>query len=654
MITKNLDWAFIRSSVTVDADQSQIEVSFNLRRIDTTKDAAARSLEYGNAPVFTDCKVNEPGLFGDERAKAAVNHVYYLDLTIKSVSGEAVVMPHTVIDLRLPVDNIQSLWLPGIAGPGKNYRAKGMLEFYASLTSHICNLAPMGAFYSAEGVNKLSFALSDCKNIVTVKPGVFEEETAARVSFELFATPAHPQTSYSTTLRLDTALMPVFNAVQNMARFYERTVASDIMPVPAAALGPVYSTWYAFLQNLSEQEIEDQCRIAAECGCKTVIVDDGWQTDDSNRGYAFCGDWKVSTRRFPHMKEHVQRVHDMGLKYMVWFSVPFIGGKSENGPKFKDYCLCYNPRWGAYVLDPRYPNVREFLVTTFANMMKEYNLDGLKLDFIDEFDMRQADEHAQAPDSRRDTESLPDAVDLLMTEIRKALTAVNPDVLIEFRQNYIGPMIRQYGNMFRAHDCPNDTIMNRMTTVDIRATALDTAVHSDMYTWSPLERVESASLQFIHTLFSVPQVSCNFKHINDQHRAMVKHWLSFWEEHKELLMHGSMQAVHPELMYTDIRVTSKDGSEQLCVFSTDHTIELFSDGGDKHKELTKLQDLILVNGAMTESVVVKCSAGTIPVTAQSYDCLGQLQQTLQLTLGSKVEEISIPKSGYLKFIRRQN
>lgn len=638
---QKLDWGFVSSSVRLvesahAAALDEVEVLWQLRQV-SAQDLA--TVEYAQGPQPCDVTKCAPGLFGPESKAQDVNQVCYFDLTLKSKSGAPIVLPHTVIDFRFQLDNVQSLWLPSIQGPGKNYRPKGMLEYYATVTTHLCNLVPMGAFFSAEGMNKLSFAFSDCKNIVKLTGGVYEEETCGRISFDLFETPAHAQSEYHATLRLDSALMPVFNAVENMARFYERELSIEAMPVPEGAYGAVYSTWYAFLQNLQEQEIEDQCRIGAECGLKTVIVDDGWQTDDSNRGYAFCGDWQVSKTRFPHMREHVERIHKMGMKYMVWFSVPFIGRKAKRAEEFKDYCLCFNPRWDAYVLDPRYKKVRNFLVETFSNMVKEYNLDGLKLDFIDEFDLRQADEKAALFNPERDTQSIPDAVDMLMTEVRDALMAIKPEILVEFRQNYIGPMIRKYGNMLRAHDCPSDTLMNRMTTVDLRATSLNTAVHADMFTWSPQESVESASLQFIHTLFAVPQVSCNFKHLSAEHKAMVKHWISFWEEHRELLMHGQMRASHPEFMYTDISAT-KDG-EQIRVIGSEHTLDLFPVDLDK---------LILVNGAMVEHLVVK---STIPtkVSADFYNCLGQKIKSQELELTSKVQELDLPKSGYIVFNR---
>lgn len=658
MLEKNLNWSFLRAHACVHAEgalQEQLKLEMSLRTVeqaDLATEYGCTGKELERILAVGKARQNEPGLYGNAATAAAVNTVWYLDVELSATSP--VVMPFTTIDIRLPVDNLQSLWLPSILTPAKNIRPKGMLEYTANFTSHICNLAPMGAFYSAEGINKLSFALSDCQNIVNIVAGAYEEEEAARITFKLFETPQPESQSYRVSVRLDTAAIPVFAALQNITRYYERAVNHDIMHVPEAAYGPVYSTWYAFLQNLEEQEIEDQCAMASEAGCKTVILDDGWQTDDNNRGYAFCGDWQVSQKRFPHMKEHVQRVHAMGMKYMVWFAVPFIGSKCSHHEEYKDYCLCFNPRWNAYVLDPRFKKVRSFLVNTFANMVKTYDLDGLKLDFIDEFDMRQADEKAQAFNPERDTQSLPEAVDMLMTEVRAALTAIKSDILIEFRQNYVGPMIRKFGNMFRAHDCPNDTLMNRMTTVDVRALTGDdmraTAVHSDMFTWSPLESVESASLNFIHTLFAVPQISPNFKHLNEEHRAMVKHWLTFWNEHHELLMHGKMYALHPELMYTIIG--ARLGSEELVMAGSDHILELFA-----HKDT---KTLTLVNGAMKTSFVIRRAANccdseatacaqseALNLNTKTYDCLGRLVSEYTIELTDKVQEITLPKSGYI-------
>lgn len=56
-----------------------------------------------------------------------------------------------------------------------------------------------------------------------------------------------------------------------------------------------------------------------------------------------------------------------------------------------------------------------------------------------------------------DTISVYDAIDRLMKDALAALRKLKPDILIEFRQNYIGPLMRTYGNMLRSTDCPNDS-----------------------------------------------------------------------------------------------------------------------------------------------------------------------------------------------------
>ena len=69
-------------------------------------------------------------------------------------------------------------------------------------------------------------------------------------------------------------------------------------------------------------------------GFRSVILDDGWQTDDTNRGYGYCGDWEVAEKKIKDMKKHVQVVHDMGMKYLIWYSVPYVGMYSKVWERF--------------------------------------------------------------------------------------------------------------------------------------------------------------------------------------------------------------------------------------------------------------------------------------------------------------------------------
>ncbi len=114
-----------------------------------------------------------------------------------------------------------------------------------------------------------------------------------------------------------------------------------------------------------------------------------------------------------------------------------MGHKSRNRARFSDKILCDDERLQAGVLDPRYPEVRDFLIDKYAFFAREYSIDGFKPDFIDRFHTDSEPPYAQG----MDTECVCDAVQTLMITVRDSLTAINPDVMIEFRQHYTGPII---------------------------------------------------------------------------------------------------------------------------------------------------------------------------------------------------------------------
>ena len=162
----------------------------------------------------------------------------------------------------------------------------------------------------------------------------------------------------------------------------------------------------------------------------------------------------------------------------------------------------------------------------------------------------------------RDILSLPLAVDTLLSDVMARLRKLKPEILIEFRQSYIGPAIRKYGNMFRAADCPADVLSNRVRTLDLRLLSGNTAVHSDMLEWNMSTPVESAALQILNILFSVPQISIRFADLPEDHRKMVRFWLDFARDNKDVLLKGELFPYHPELNYP--LVIAKNDAKQVA------------------------------------------------------------------------------------------
>lgn len=551
-----------------------------------------------------------------------------LDIVKLKITSEVPTnMPMIALSWQESIVDIHSYWHP------TSFRNKGLhADWAGGFFSKATISAPVSCLFNVKGENRHTCAYSDALHPVNINIGVHEEDGTFKCQVVLFTEPSKNIQEYEGELRIDTRSLPYHQCLKEVSAWWENMEQYKPAFVPEAAKEPMYSTWYSFHQEITEDEIEKQCSLAKDIGCETVIVDDGWQTTDNNRGYAFCGDWKVAKERIKDMKDHVKRVHAMGLKYILWYSVPFVGLYSEAWHKFKDCLLSYNEHLKAGVLDPRYPEVREYLISTYENAVKEWDLDGLKLDFVDEFDLpRMGDDKYN---EKMDFESVQEAVHCLLSTIMETLRNIKPDFMIEFRQRYIGPYMRQYGNMFRVTDCPNDTITNRIGSMDIRLLCGNTAAHADPLMWNVQDTIENVALQFINTLFAVPQLSMKIDALTETHFKTCKFWLNFWKEHRDVLLQGELTPFHPELNYP--LIISSTLKECLIAVYSDFIVPL---------SLEENKKVILVNGTFNNKIYVDVHDNYNERQLEVLNCSGEVIITKTITLNKGITVIEIPPCG---------
>lgn len=557
---------------------------------------------------------------------SSVNNVDYVDVKIEC--REATVINALEIEFYVPINDFQYLWTPNNA-TGKNLT----VDWYGDSCVKQTISAPVMVFFDNVENSRFSFAFSDAIEPFYLNFGVEEETGRIKCRVVLFKENTKKIESYLGKFRINLSKSAFNEEINNISKWYENMEEYTPMEVPESAYDPVYSTWYSFHQRLSQDEIEEQCRIGADLGLKTLIVDDGWQTDDTNRGYAFTGDWELCEKKFPSFKEHVKRVQDMGVKYMVWYSIPFMGINSKMWDKFSEKIISYDETLKVAVLDVRYVEVRNYIVNVYKKALIEWGIDGFKLDFIDMFNMHNATTKALTPDNARQTESLADAVNNLLDEIKEALITIKPDILIEFRQRYIGPSMRSYGNIFRVSDCPYNVLRNRVGVVDLRLLSGNTAVHSDMLMWSKDECVESAALQLINVLFSVPQYSLDLSCISQEHYKMSKFYLKLWNEHKNIFAKGKINPVAPQLSYPVIY--GEYENELAVTVHGDYIVKL---------DNSQFNYMVMVNGTMLERIIVDLEEefhGQLTI----YNCLGEIVESKMCTLPKGLQEVTVPKSG---------
>ena len=467
--------------------------------------------------------------------------------------------------------------------------------------------APVMGYYNDLDKNVLTCAASELKKDLGWLFAIEEETGDLRCGFVIPLLPFGPVCHYTLRVLLIREPLPFYQALDQVRLWWEDTCDVHPASVPAAGKQPLYSTWYNFHQALSDKELEEECRRAAALGLRSIIVDDGWQTEDTSRGYGFCGDWEVARSKFPDMKAHVARVHALGMNYMIWYTVPFIGIHAKNRARFEDKFLCMDGPNG--VLDPRYPEVREFLKNTYVTALREWDLDGFKLDFIDWFSL--SGRAVQKPGM--DFLCVQDALDFMMKDILSSLRAIKPDILIEFRQAYIGPNMRQYGNLFRVGDCPNNFVKNRVGITDLRMLSGDSAIHADMLMWNPNESPVNCAIQIENVLFGVLQLSVRLDQQSPEQLELIRFWIDFMDKNRRLLLDTPLIPENPQFLYPLLRA-EEDGRTIIGRYATTAAVTL---------DAARFNDVTIVNATKSEETLLRFTAGDGRYAVELLDHCGR-------------------------------
>ncbi|GAA3087947.1 alpha-galactosidase [Kribbella aluminosa] len=484
--------------------------------------------------------------------------------------------------------------------------------------------APVASLVDARSSSLLTISLSASVRTCDFAVGV-NEETAEQL-IELTVTDVEGE---GFTLRIDLRAQHFADALRAVTAEWTAELGDRIAAVPEVAREAMYSTWYSDHQHVSAASVERHARAGTAYGTKAVIVDDGWQTDDTRRGYAYCGDWEPTGATFPDMLEHVRRVHEFGQRYVLWLAPPLIGVYSKAWDRFKDRTLGFADGEVTAVLDPRYPEVREHLLECCIRPVRDWGVDGLKIDFIDSW---ARDPVPAGPGA--DCSSVDEGVERFLQAVTDELRSLRSDVLIEFRQDYVHPRLWQFGTFLRAGDCALDPVENRVRIVDCRLLAGDRAVHSDMLMWHPSASAENVAQQFIGSLFSTAQVSMELDDLSAEHEQVVRYWLGFMHDHADALLHGVLLPSRPDARYTQVRAVGAD--ETVVAVFTDPVV--------------RVEDpcTVVVNGSPGRRLYVEGAAGSVGLVVS--DCSGH-EVHRETTTAPDVWVIDVPVGGLARIVR---
>ena len=174
---------------------------------------------------------------------------------------------------------------------------------------------------------------------------------------------------------------------------------------------PQLNTWIELTYNQNQKDILAYAKSMLSHGVPpgVIMIDDTWQA-----GY---GDWRFEPSRFPDPKAMIDELHAMGYKVMLWMC-PYVGmdlpafrriawGRnpddvrgypskggflnepSPDAPGEGEYEIIERPKacgwWNGYsaFLDFSHPNANAWMTETLDGLVRDFGVDGFKLDGAD-------------------------------------------------------------------------------------------------------------------------------------------------------------------------------------------------------------------------------------------------------------------------------
>jgi alpha-galactosidase len=162
-----------------------------------------------------------------------------------------------------------------------------------------------------------------------------------------------------------------------------------------------------------------------------------------------------------------------------------------------------------------------------------------------------------------------------------------------------------------------------------------------MFMWHANDSVETAALQILNILFSVPQLSVRLDSIPDEHLEMVEFWINYWRENRNVLLDGVFIPMNPGAVYP--MILSRTKNKTIAAVYNDMNISL--DGKE-------CENLDIVNAKSSEYVILDLTSAMGNVNTESYDCSGGIVKKQTFTLKKGVYKLMVPPSGLLTITKK--
>jgi alpha-galactosidase len=457
-----------------------------------------------------------------------------------------------------------------------------------------------------------------------------------------------------------------FDTLQTLRTLYDEFMARPVRPSPDAAWEPLLAPWgsatkgnWAHMRSeaFSADELFAIMQQAAALGFRGMVNWTGWfmELKDAFKGEQFVwgfpadiGDF-VASSNFPDLKGFVRRLKTIGVMSMFWISPWMAGRHTRARAAFQEAVVDIDmdpadPLYNVYTsyLCPRNPLTQQRVVELVSTVMREYELDGLTVDMVDMLPMEPC-----TANHEHNYTSVGLAMADTLARIRAAVDAVNPNAVLEFRPRYSNISNLYNATAHRSIDSGEGGSydLNRRHCLLLRSyVPPGVAVHNDPVWWHIEEKNEVVAKMLSTMVVSgVPQVCADPVNMSDDHRRLVKAWLSFYQEHKEDFRYGQLRPVQNDPLFSTIKV--ERAQKAFVSYASFPALRV-----PLSEEVSEIYLFNCTNEDALYTFLLNVS-GAFSATVHNYDCTPLTETRLSAGDGSLLVDLEVPQGGYIRLIR---
>lgn len=399
------------------------------------------------------------------------------------------------------------------------------------------------------------------------------------------------------------------------------------------AFEPMWCSWVDWdSKDLNTDMLLQNIQIGVSLGIKNFIIDDGWYGNGLDSDYAIdmnIGDWEPDQQKFPDMRLLVEKAHQLGARPFIWCAPHAVAKKSNAYQKNFNYLLA-DENGIPVINEPQYysycfqcPEAREIMANICAKLITKWGFDGSKYDLFNWV----PNVPCKNPNHKHDTSSMIEGLEKTLKLIHEKTQKINPNHIIELKQNYGTIFNMQFGNLIRAGDSPFDIETNYQRTLHIQC--YTPSALNDYQTFTINDTAEDIACIIIKMIAAgIPSYGVNFNKLSNVEKKVIQYYNTFYSHNIEVFQNSRIP-LNP--MHTAMCINEKN---------MDYIFLL------AHVSFCEIKrDSLIFNGTYKSTVLLKNDV-VDEYCLISKDCIGNVVE--KKMIHNNLVEVNVPIGGTLQ------